>query len=464
MNNIATDLSSRFRNKSVLLAAIAVVLAVLIAACGSAATAVPVAPTGAAAGDTGTSVPTTAGPTLLQSTEANTAAPQPTAADTTAFDTGGPAPTAANAEAPTLNRQPALGSSMETGGEVGDFAPEFAGIAGWINSDPLTMTELQGRVVLIDFWTYTCINCIRTYPFLKLWNSRYADDGLVIVGVHTPEFEFEKDFDNVADASQKDGIVWPIAQDNDFRTWRAFSNRFWPAKYLIDKDGLVRYTHFGEGAYAETEEIIRELLIEAGAELNDENLPLPADQVVDSTFLTSSNGEVTRELYGGYERGRNDLLYGQGGYVHQELYYQTINTIANLEEPDELDPHVIYFQGPWYIGPESARHATESNGYEDSLCLVYSARSVNAVLTSDSGEPYKVRLTVGGDYLTNENKGTDIIIGDDGESYLWVTEAKLYNIIENPSWERREKLRMSSNSDDFGLFAFTFGVYEKETS
>ena len=125
---------------------------------------------------------------------------------------------------------------------------------------------------------------------------------------------------------------------------------------------------------------------------------------------------------------------------------------------------MIYFQGPWYIGPESARHSTESNGYEDPLSLVYSARSVNAVMTSDSGEPYKVRLTVGGDYLTNENKGTDIIIGDDGESYLWVTEAKLYNIIENPSWERREKLRMSPNSDDFGLFAFTFGVYEKETS
>ena len=296
MNNIATDLSARIRNKSVLLAAIAVVLAVLISACGRAATAIPVAPTGAATGDTGTSVPTAAGPTSPQSTEANTAAPQPTAADTTASDTGGPAPTAANTQAPTLTQQPVPGSSMETGGAVGDFATEFAGIAGWINSNPLTMTELQGRVVLIDFWTYTCINCIRTYPFLKLWNSRYADDGLVIVGVHIPEFEFEKDFDNVVDASQKDGIVWPSARDNDFRTWRAFSNRFWPAKYLIDKDGLVRYTHFGEGAYAETEEIIRELLIEAGDELNDENLPLTADQVVDSTFLTSRNGEVTREL------------------------------------------------------------------------------------------------------------------------------------------------------------------------
>ena len=168
----------------------------LIAACGSAATAVPAAPT--------------------QPAVFNTEGPAPTASDTP-----GPAPTA--------TQRPPLVSSGETGGSVGDFAPEFAGISDWINSDPLTMSELNGRVVLVYFWTYTCINCIRTYPFLKLWNSRYADDGLVIVGVHTPEFEFEKDFDNVVEASENDGIVWPIAQDNDFRTWRSYSNRFWPA-------------------------------------------------------------------------------------------------------------------------------------------------------------------------------------------------------------------------------------------
>ncbi len=457
MNNKVTDFGAKVRSKPVLLAAIAVVLAVLIAACGSSATAVPAAPTEATAGDAGAPSATTADPTSPLPTAANTTAP--------ASDTEGPAPTASDtpAPAPTATQQPATGS-METGGDVGEFAPEFTGISAWINSNPLTMNELRGRVVLVDFWTYTCINCIRTYPFLKLWNSRYADDGLVIVGVHSPEFEFEKDYDNVVEASEKDAIVWPIAQDNDFRTWRSYSNRFWPAKYLIDKDGIVRYTHFGEGAYSETEEIIRELLIEAGADLNDENLPLPSDQVVDSTFLTSRNGEVTRELYGGYERGSNDLVYGQGGYVRQELYYKSVNTIADFKEPEELDPHVIYFQGPWYIGAESARHAIETNGYEDYLSVVYSARSVNAVLTSDSGEPYRVRLTVGGAYLNDENKGTDVIIGDDGESYLWVTEAKLYNIIENPGWVRREELRMSSNSDDFGLFAFTFGVYEKGTS
>jgi thiol-disulfide isomerase/thioredoxin len=328
----------------------------------------------------------------------------------------------------------------------------------------LTMQELRGRVVLIDFWTYTCINCIRTYPHLKAWHSRYSDDGLVIIGVHSPEFEFEADYDNVVEASENDGIIWPVAQDNEFETWRSYSNRYWPAKYLVDEDGVVRYTHFGEGDYAETEMMIRELLLDAGAQLNDGNLPLPSDQMLDPAFSAARDAEITRELYAGYLRGRNDLAFGGGGYVGQDEYYNTRDAVADLQVPDELEPHQIYFEGSWYIGPESSRHGAESTGYEDYLALVYSARSVNAVLTSDSGEPYRVRLTVGGEYLTDENKGADVTIGPDGESYIVVTEPKIYNIIESPEWMRRQELRMSSDSPDFGLFAFTFGSYEKEAS
>ena len=156
-------------------------------------------------------------------------------------------------------------ADRRVGGSVGDLAPEFGGIVAWINGGPLTMEELRGRVVLIDFWTYTCINCIHTYPFLKEMHAKYADDGLVIVGVHSPEFEFEKNYDSVVEATQKDALVWTMAQDNDFITWRRYNNRYWPAEYLIDKDGVVRYTHFGEGAYAETEDVIRELLAETGS-------------------------------------------------------------------------------------------------------------------------------------------------------------------------------------------------------
>ena len=399
------------------MAAAMVGLILFLAACGSSATAEPAEPS--------VTPQPTSEPTAAAATESATAKP-----------------------------------NRKVGGAVGDLAPDFAGIDAWINSAPLTMEELRGQVVLIDFWTYTCINCIRTFPFLKQWHARYADDGLVIVGVHTPEFEFEKSYDNVVQATQNDALVWPMAQDNDYMTWGRYSNRFWPAKYLIDKDGVVRYTHFGEGAYAETEDVIRELLAEADPTFLVENMPLPEDQTLDPGFLSTRNAEITRELYGGYERGEGDFLYGRGGYVRQAQYYQNKDQVFDFTIPGELVPHHIYFQGPWRVGPESSTHGRSSESFEDYLALVYSATSVNAVLTSDSGEPYKVRITVNDNFLTDANKGSDIIIGDDGESYLWVTSPTLYNVISNPTYIQRETLKMSSNSPDFGLFAFTFGVYD----
>ena len=381
---------------------------------------------------------------------------QPTSSATTA-------PTQEPAAAPTAGvaTKPATANAnRKVGGEVGDLVPEFGGIDAWINGDPLIMEELRGQVVLIDFWTYTCINCIRTFPFLKQWHSRYADDGLVIVGVHAPEFEFEKVYENVVDATKEHALGWTMAQDNDFVTWRRYSNRFWPAKYLIDKDGVVRYTHFGEGGYAETEDVIRELLAEADPSFLSSNLPLPEDQTIDPGFLTARDAEVTRELYGGYDRGESDLLYGQGGYVQQTQYFQNKDQVSDFMISQNQLLHKINFQGPWHVGPESSTHGRMTESFEDYLSLVYSATSVNAVLTSDSGEPYKVRITVDEEYLTDVNKGSDIVIGDDGESYLRVTTPSLYNVINNDSYVRRETLKMSSNSPDFGLFAFTFGVYD----
>ena len=391
------------------------------------------------------------------------AATGPTASPDKPSNTATVAPTQESPAVPTAGvatKSAAANADRKVGGEVGDRAPEFGGIAAWINGGPLTMEELRGQVVLIDFWTYTCINCIRTFPYLKQWNSRYSDDGLVVVGVHSPEFEFEKLYENVVEATENEALTWTMAQDNDFVTWRRYSNRFWPAKYLIDKDGVVRYTHFGEGGYAETEEVIRELLAEADPEFLANSLPLPEDQTLDPGFLAARNAEVTRELYAGYGRGEGDLLYGRGGYVRQMQYYENKDRVSEFTIAGELEPHKIYFQGPWHVGPESSTHGRTTESYEDYLALVYSATSVNAVLTSDSGEPYKVRVTVNGEYLTDENKGSDIIIGGDGESYLWVTSPTLYTVISNKSYVRRETLRMSSNSPDFGLFAFVFGVYE----
>ena len=422
-NPLRKDWSIRIRIKMPAMAAALVGLLFLVAACGSSDSAV-----------TGNQSATETTPPT-QGSESS-----PTAGVT------------ANSSVANVDRK--------VGGEVGDLVPEFGGIEAWINGGPLTMEELRGQVVLIDFWTYTCINCIRTFPFLKQWNSRYADDGLVIVGVHSPEFEFEKDYDNVVEATQNEALAWTMAQDNDFVTWRRYNNRFWPAKYLIDKDGVVRYTHFGEGGYAETEDLIRELLAEADPNFLANNLPLPEDQTVDPAFLIARDAEVTRELYGGYERGESDLLFGRGGYVQQMQYFDSKDQVANFSITEDQQPHKIYFEGAWHVGPESSTHGRMTESFEDYLALVYSATSVNAVLTSDSGKPYKLRITVDGEYLTDSNKGSDIIIGDDGESYLWVTSPSLYNVISNDSYVWRQNLKMASNSPDFGLFAFTFGVYD----
>ena len=383
--------------------------------------------------------------------------PDPTATPREPDPTAAPSPTA----------PPAESCQGDRGGEVGNCAPEFAGTQGWINSEPLNMESLRGKVVLIDFWTYSCINCIRTLPYLQDWHQRYADEGLVMIGVHTPEFEFEKVHDNVVDATVDMGVAWPVVQDNDFVVWDSYSNRFWPAKYLIDQHGEIRYRHFGEGKYAETEEQIRSLLAEIGAEAEMLAQPLPEDQQRDSTYLTS-DARQTPELFAGW---RFTVLQQRGGIGQIDTYLEAARTsyeagdqegvVAQFVQPDgELAPNVIYFHGPWSIGPESAVHARETEGYLDAVILRYAARSVNAVLTSESGEPYKVLITVNNKFLTEENRGGDVVIGENGESYVMVTSPKAYRIVEHADFEEGQILAMSSLSDDFSLFSFTFGTYE----
>src|SRR3989338_3704157 len=169
----------------------------------------------------------------------------------------------------------------------------------WLNSKPLTMAGLQGKVVLVDFWTYSCVNCIRTQSHLNEWHEKYADQGLVIIGVHTPEFEFEKEYENVKAAVEKYGLKYTVVQDNDYATWRAYKNRYWPHKYLIDIDGFIRYDHIGEGAYAETERVIQELLKEK-MEREGSVKPLEAVkgtiEAVDVDFVKVR----TPEIYFGY--------------------------------------------------------------------------------------------------------------------------------------------------------------------
>jgi thiol-disulfide isomerase/thioredoxin len=167
----------------------------------------------------------------------------------------------------TLVASPAASAALSPAASLVDngnrtAAPEFTGIDKWLNSDPLTMQQLRGKVVLVDFWTYTCINCIHVLPYVKTWNQKYKDQGLVVVGVHTPEYPFERDTDNVRKAIKRFDITFPVAQDNRYATWNAYANQYWPAFYLVDKKGHVAYTHFGEGDYEQTEAKIKALLAE----------------------------------------------------------------------------------------------------------------------------------------------------------------------------------------------------------
>ena len=333
---------------------------------------------------------------------------------------------------------------------VGTKAPEFQDVANWINSQPLAMEELRGQVVLVDFWTYTCVNCIRTMPYLKDWHKKYASHGLVIVGVHSPEFEFEKLTANVTENARDYGLEYPIAQDNDFQTWRAYRNRYWPAKYLMDDEGVIRYNHFGEGAYVKTEQKIRQLLEDAGADLAGipEGLPAELAKITELASFT----QITRELYGGMKRNTQP----SGGYAGQIQYYQGGTRVLEYQDPGSHQNHRFYLQGLWYNDIEAVRHASQTENYEDYIALKFFGTSVNAVISPEKPESFEVQVTLDGHPLEPANAGADLIT-DDGRSYFTVNGGRMYQLVALPEYGEHE-LKLSSNSDDFALFAFTFGA------
>ena len=368
---------------------------------------------------------------------------------------------------------PEFEETGSTGGELGDMAPEFSGISQWLNSEPLTMEGLRGDVVLIDFWTYTCINCIRTMPYLRDWNEKYADHGLTMVGVHTPEFDFEKITDNVVAANDELGVVWPVAQDNDFGTWRSYNNRFWPAKYLIDANGVVRYTHFGEGAYDETEHHIRALLEEAGNDVSDIEADSDEGPTVDQRARGTSrenNDSQTREIYGGWQRNASNT----GLYIAHPQYYDGQGLTQAYRDPGNHLNQFMYLHGSWRSDLEAITHARETEDYEDYIALRFFARTVNIVLDLEEGvDPFEVEVTIADspaegadaraplDYrpLAADEAGEHIVI-EGGRSYFLVDEPDLYNVVSLPEFGDAE-LKFSSNSPHFALFALTFGSYDE---
>ena len=342
-------------------------------------------------------------------------------------------------------------------GEVGSPADDIQvqDPAYFVNSDVFSLEDLRGEVVLIDFWTYTCVNCIRTLPYLKDWHEKYGDLGLHIVGVHTPEFEFEKLRENVEEAIAEFDIGWRVVQDNDFLTWRAFNNRFWPAKYLIDKDGIIRYTHFGEGAYVETEEQIRDLLLDAGV-----NLAGIAPNTVEGpefderAFTGGLEGNQTRELYAGL----NPQFFSQQPYILQsELYSNPADSPVEFTDPGDHINNFLYFHGMWTPTLENMRHSRNTEDLEDYLVLRYNGTSVNVVLEVED-EPYRVYVTQDDAPVAEADWGVDMQQDEDGGTYIMVDKDRMYRVIESPEYSGHE-LKLASNSDQFTVFAFTFGSY-----
>ncbi len=304
----------------------------------------------------------------------------------------------------------------------GPLAPEIIPGAEWFNSEPLKLSSLKGKVVIIDFWTYTCINCQRTLPYLRQWWNKYKDKGLMIIGVHSPEFEFEKNEDNVRKAISDFNISYPVVQDNDFATWRAYNNRYWPAKYFIDKDGLIRYTHFGEGNYDESEKVIQELLKETGVENMPNNINNPQYQVY----------AKTPETYLGYGRIEN--------FVSKEAILR--DQISTYSIPKILSDNEFAYDGSWNVMEE---YANPQKGAK--LLINFEAKEVFLVMkTLIPAATVKVFVDDKMQYFTQDNQNGIVNVEAD----------RLYKLISLPK-SGKHILRLEFDNSNIQLFAFTFG-------
>ena len=305
-------------------------------------------------------------------------------------------------------------------------APEFVGTEHWFNTPgerPLTLERLRGRVVLVDFWTYSCVNCIRTFPYLKAWDKRYRRDGLTIVGIHTPEFPFEREASNVEAAIAENGIEYPVAQDNEQQTWSAYGNQYWPAEYFIDAHGNVRYVHFGEGEYGEKEQVIRELLAEAGRHVGKRKSGAHG--------IEPSFGVTTPETYLGAARA--------------ERFTNPMLSVGlhDFSAPRRVPLDEFAFRGPWRVEFHSAKAAGGS------LELNFGARRVYLVLGS-LGHPRHVKVLLDGHPISPSVAGSDVHNG-----VVTVDSQRLYELVDLPGVEHHV-LRLEPEAGVMG-YAFTFG-------
>jgi len=315
--------------------------------------------------------------------------------------------------------------------------PGVDGAVAWLNSRPLTRESLKGKVVLIDFWTYSCINCLRAIPYVEAWSEKYRNDGLVVIGVHTPEFAFEKDQANVSKAVQDLKITYPVAIDSNYAIWKAFHNEYWPAHYFIDAQGTVRYHHFGEGEYDQSEQVIQQLLKERNANLNVGGFV----QVSASGALAAADVDDIQspETYIGYGRQEN--------YVSPEKIKQDAPGVYTA--PGRLDVNNWGLAGKWDVGSERAMLLAAPG----KIIFRFHARDLHLVLgPGKDGRPIRFRVLLDGSPPLDDH-GVDV----DGQGNGTVNEYRLYQLIRQKGKVEDRTFQIEFLDPDVQAFAFTFG-------
>ncbi|MEE9252834.1 MAG: redoxin domain-containing protein [Thermodesulfobacteriota bacterium] len=318
--------------------------------------------------------------------------------------------------------------------------PELEG-GKWVNSHPLSTASLRGNPVLVDFWDYTCVNCLRTLPYIKEWNSRYSGLGLSVIGVHAPEFQLAREEENILRAIEKFDIRYPVVMDNDYAIWKAFSNKYWPAKYLSDKDGFLRYAHFGEGSYIETELAIQLLLreVEPGVELPDLMKP-----VRDTDIPGIHCYKASPELYFGHHLGKPGNPEG----IRSE-------GVVDYTTEFQMKDDTIYFGGRWLVSKEYSRPALTDGDSDARVHLRYTSSEVNIVISPEGEKGFKVFIMQDDAYLAPEDMGDDVKTDTEGRTFIEVDEPRMYNIVKNGEFGTR-RLKLSTSSNACSLHAFTF--------
>ena len=314
--------------------------------------------------------------------------------------------------------------------------PSLAGATQWLNSPPLSAESLRGKVVLVDFWTYSCINCIRALPYVRGWADKYKDHGLVVIGVHAPEFAFEKNPANVAKAVKDLGVDYPVALDNDYAIWKGFNNEYWPAHYFIDAQGRIRHHHFGEGEYRQSEDVIRQLLTDAG----QKNLPGGYVRDDHRGVEAAASNDPTRspETYVGYARARNFV----GGRV-------TRDEAHDYHAPAALATNQWSLDGRWSVHDENAQ-LEQAGG---AIVYRFRGRDLHLVLGPNAdGKPVRFRVTLDGK-PPGQDHGMDV----DADGYGTVTEQRLYQLVRQQQGSGERLFEITFLDPGVHAYAFTFG-------